>query len=114
MRGAMSRLAAASLVAICLSMLPSSLHATSRGVSKLSWKNMRSYTVSSTHLMAPPLTTQLHHKKATAAKVKSHSGAGASSSASSLGRLLAYDLPLPHDWIRQVMEAIDKGKRGGN
>lgn len=68
---------------------------------------MRSYTVSSTHLMAPPLTTQLHQKKATAAKVKSHSGAGASS-ASSLGRLLAYDLPLPHDWIRQVREVPDK------
>ena len=113
MRGAMSRLAAATLVAICLSMLPSPLHAT-RGVSKLSRKNMRSYTVSSTRLMAPPRTTQLHHKKATAAKVKSHSGAGASSSASSLGRLLAYDLPLPHDWIRQVREVPGKGKRGGN
>ncbi len=75
---------------------------------------MRSYTVSSTRLMAPPLTTQLHHKKPTAAKVKSYSGAGASSSASSLGRLLAYDLPLPHDWIRQVRKAPDKGKRGGN
>ena len=74
---------------------------------------------SSTRLMpslplASPLTTQLHHNKATAAKLKSHSGASRSSSASSLGRLLAYDLPLPHDWIREVRKAADKEEMGGN
>jgi hypothetical protein len=64
--------------------------------------------------LASPLTTQLHHNKATAAKLKSHSGASRSSSASSLGRLLAYDLPLPHDWIREVRKAPDKEEMGGN
>ena len=78
---------------------------------------MRTYlSVKSARLMpslplAPPLTAQLQHKKATAAKLKSHGGA--SNSASSLGRLLAYDLPLPHDWIREVREAPDNGKKRG-